>query len=200
MTTVYAICAVVGGTIFICQFIMSLVGMGGAEAELGAAEAGFDDVHQVGEAHHGMDPSLFFGILTFKTIVAALTFFGLAGLAAEAAAFTPGVTLAVAMASGIAAMFIVAMVMRALISLQEDATERIQDAIGKMGTVYLAVPGNKTGYGKVMLNLQSRTAEFQAVTFQDKLPTGSKVVVVDVVGPDTLEVIAAPETGRMGNE
>jgi membrane protein implicated in regulation of membrane protease activity len=201
MTTVYAICAVVGGVIFLVQFLMSIVGAGGAEADFGSGGTDqFDLTHGIDSAHHGADPSQFFGILTFKTIVAALAFFGLAGLAANAAGFTTGVTLAIAFASGVAAMFVVAALMRALLSLQEEGTEQIRNAIGQTGTVYLTIPGKKEGFGKVTLDIQSRTAEYQAVTFQDKLPTGSKIVVVDVIGPDTVEVIAAPETGRVFHE
>jgi hypothetical protein len=200
MTAVYAICAVVGGTIFLCQFVMSLVGIGGGGEAALDGDAGFDVTHQIDVAHHGADPSMFFGILTLKTIVAALAFFGLAGLAGQAAELGQLATLGVAVAAGLAATVVVALIMRALISLQEDGTERIAHAIGQSGTVYLTVPGQKAGFGKVTVNVANRDTEYQAVTFQDRLPTGSKVVVVDVVGPDTVEVIAAPETGRASNE
>jgi hypothetical protein len=89
--------------------------------------------------------------------------------------------------------------MRGLIKLQSEGTIHIEGAVGQPGTVYLKIPGNKTGLGKVTLNLQNRTVEYQACTFQGDLPTGAKVVVVSVVSPDTVEVVAAPETSRMSN-
>jgi hypothetical protein len=41
----------------------------------------------------------------------------------------------------------------------------------------------------VTLRLQNRTVEYQALTPHDALPTGSKVVVTGVLGPDTVEVV-----------
>jgi hypothetical protein len=38
--------------------------------------------------------------------------------------------------------------------------------------------------------------EFQALTSQQELPTGMPIVVVGVVGPDTVEVAAALEAER----
>jgi hypothetical protein len=55
----------------------------------------------------------------------------------------------------------------------------------------LPIPGKKGGIGKVTLNLQNRTVEYQAVTADKELPTGSKVVVVAVVSSDTVEVASA---------
>ncbi|HEV7224595.1 MAG TPA: hypothetical protein VGN42_17935, partial [Pirellulales bacterium] len=64
------------------------------------------------------------------------------------------------------------------------------------GTVYLRVPANKAGVGKVHLNLQNRTMEYEALTAQAELPVGAKVVVVNVAGPDTVEVELVPEPQR----
>jgi hypothetical protein len=53
------------------------------------------------------------------------------------------------------------------------------------------VPGQRAGVGKVTLKLQNRTVEYQALTPYQQLPTGSKVVVTAVLGPDTVEVAPA---------
>jgi hypothetical protein len=82
--------------------------------------------------------------------------------------------------------------MRTLFRLQSDGSVRIGRAVGHGGTVYLPIPGHKEGVGKVLLNVQNRTMEYQAVTSEDPLPTGCKVVVVAVLGSDTVEVIPAP--------
>ncbi len=82
--------------------------------------------------------------------------------------------------------------MRTLHQLKSDGTVRIQRAVGQNGTVYLSIPGQRSGAGKVTLCLQNRTVECQAVTPYQPLPTGSKVVVTAVVGPDTVEVAPAP--------
>jgi len=192
--TIYLSCALVGGTLLVCQFLLGLFGFGDHH------DAGADhDFHDAGghDAHggHGSDEaqaSWFVSALTFRSVVAALTFFGLAGLAATVNfGQEPPASLAVALAAGAGALFAVAYLMRALHRLKSDGTARIERAVGRTGTVYLTVPGQKAGLGKVTLNLQNRTVEYQALTPHQHLPTGSKVVVTAVVGTDTVEVVPA---------
>jgi hypothetical protein len=62
-------------------------------------------------------------------------------------------------------------------------------------TVYVPVPGAGGGAGKVLLTLQGRTVECQAVTSDSRvLPTGTPVTVVDVRAADLVEVVPTPST------
>jgi len=97
--------------------------------------------------------------------------------------------LGIAFAAGVAALAVVAWLMRSLGRLRADGTLRIDRAVGLTGTVYLSVPA-----GKVHLKLQNRIVEYLAVTANDELATGSRVVVVSVSAPGTVEVAAAPTT------
>ena len=181
---VFLVCFLVGGTLMVCQFVLSLLGLGGHH-DLGgdAHDVGGAELHDVGgheaggheadghdtqdhahATHHSGPTNWLVGVITFRTVVAALTFFGLAGLAASQTTGNPWLVLAVALAAGAGAMFIVAWIMRSLARLNAEGTARIERAVGKSGTVYLTVPGNKAGIGKVQLNLQNRTVECQAVT------------------------------------
>jgi hypothetical protein len=192
--TIYLICAVVGGTLLLCQFLLSLIGVG----DHGDTDAGHDfhdaggGDHHDAHADHAAHASWFIGVLTFRSLVAALTFFGLAGLTATVNfQQAPPLALAIALAAGIGALFGVAYLMHMLHQLKADGTVRIERALGQKGTVYLNIPGQKGGVGKVTLNLQNRTVEYQAVTPNEPLPTGAKIVVTAVLGPDTVEVIPA---------
>ncbi|HMC90033.1 MAG TPA: protein kinase [Gemmataceae bacterium] len=201
METIYTICALLGGTLLGVQFLMSLLGLGHHDG-VGSDfhDVAGHDVHAGGEAHdvsHDAQVSWFAGILTFRTVVAALTFFGLAGRASAAAETTPAGSLVIALAAGGAALFGVAFLMRSLYRLRAEGTARIDRALGHTATVYLSVPGHKSGAGKVHLNLQNRTVECQAVTAQEPLPCGTKVVVVGLAGPDTVEVVLAPSSERI---
>src|SRR5262249_28786695 len=149
------------------------------------------------DASHETHSSWFVGLLTFRTVVFALAFFGLAGRASSAAEVEPGSSLAVALLAAVAALFGVAYLMRSLYRLRSAGSVRIQRAVGSKATVYLTVPGNKACVGNVLLNVQNRTVEYQAVTAHDALPTGAPVTVVAVLGPDTVEVILAPSPERI---
>lgn len=199
METLYFICAVGGATLLVCQFVFSLLGFG-EHHDLDADH----DVHVEADHDHGGDQdhdhehqhSWFVGVLSLRAIVSAITFFGIAGMTGTARKMDEPATLGAAALAGLAAITVVAYTMRFLHKLKAEGTVRIDRAVGKNGTVYLTVPEKKSGVGKVTLSLQNRTMEYQAVTAESALATGSKIVVVGVVGPDTVEVAQASESER----
>jgi hypothetical protein len=210
METIYLICALSGGALLLCQLLLSLIGLGGHH------DVGGHDFHDLGghdgdvsghdgdatghhdaahdSSHEGV-AAWFVSMLTFRTLVSALTFFGLAGMAGNELWGETPTTFLVALAAGAGALFMVGSLMRSLYRLRAEGTVRMDRAVGKNGTVYLPIPGQKGGLGKVMLNLQNRTVECQALTSEQGLPTGAPIVVVAVLGPDTVEVAAAHSSG-----
>ena len=117
-----------------------------------------------------------------------MAFFGLSGLAAQSADCTPFNTLLIAVAAGLGAMYAVYAMLRATQSLRAEGTVHINRALGKEATVYLHIPANRHGAGKIQINLQNRTMEYLATTAGDAIPTGTTVVVAEVFGSDTVGV------------
>ncbi|HEY2416211.1 MAG TPA: NfeD family protein [Pirellulaceae bacterium] len=199
MATFFILCAVVGGTILICQFVLTLIGLGG--------EHGFDLSHEVvhdfatdsghaaggdeGNGHdaaHQHGSSWLFAAISFRTLVAAITFFGLIGSAAQQAQQSVGVQLLLALAAGIGAMYGVHWLITSIGRLGQDATLRVKSALGQEGTVYVPIAGDKGQAGKIQLKVQNRLVEFEAITsIHEKLTTGTKVRVVGITG-NILEV------------
>lgn len=200
MTSVFIFCAAVGGTIMVCQFVLSLVGLSHdmdiaddfshdapGDLHIGSADHAGDGGEHAQHSHdHGS--SWLFGVISFRTLVAAFAFFGLAGLAAESGGLNLAPQLVISLASGIAAMFGVHYIMKQLGRLGEDSTIRIYKAVGLEATVYVPIPADKASAGKVQLTLQNRLVEYEAITAAgERLATGSKVRVTAVRG-NTLEV------------
>lgn len=192
METLFLACAGLGGTLVGCQFLASLLGLGGDhDTDHGGAadhDASADQDHD--HAHHGHGNWLF-GVLTFRSVSAALMFFGLGGLTAFYYGANAPSAAGVAVGAGVGALYAVAGLMRWMAGLKSDGTVRIDRAVGREGSVYLRVPGEKAGAGKVHLNLQNRTVEYLAVTPGPELPTGAAVRVTGVIATDTVEVVAA---------
>ncbi len=201
MTAIFVFCAVVGGTILVCQFVLTLVGFGhdlGGGGDLAhdfSGDMSGGDVHS-GDVHtdvtHGdastdheassHGSSWLFGVISFRTLVAACAFFGLAGLAAESGGLNRILQVLIASASGIAAMYGTHYLVKQLGRLGEDSTLRAGRALGREGTVYIPIPAKKASAGKIQLAVQNRIVEYEAITSGDKLPPGAKVRVVAVRG------------------
>jgi len=194
MTYVFLFCAAVGGTVMVLQFVLTLIGLGGESFDLDVdgdvdfdVDTDFDaDIDLDGAEHVGS--SWMFGVLSFRTVMAAMAFFGLTGMACHSADMPPGKTLLVAAAAGLAAMYAVYWMMRGMKLLKAEGTARIQRAVGRHATVYTTIPAEESGTGKIQINLQNRTMEYLALTSGRALSPGAKVVVVDVVTSDTVEV------------
>lgn len=198
MQYIYLGCAIAGGTFLLIQMVMMLVGLGDGDLDFDT-DTDFDgDFHGgAGDSSAGgHSDSWFVGVLSIRTLTAAVTFFGLAGLTSLKnfdAGETPSALAAIV--AGFGALYGTYWVMKSLMRLQQDGTVRIERSVGKHGTVYIPIPGNHDGAGKIQLSLQGRYVEYQAVTpSPEKLPTGAKIVVVSVVSGDTVEVEPLLET------
>jgi hypothetical protein len=207
--TVFLITAIIGGTVMACQFVLTLLGMDDGDAGVGHHDAG--SIHDAGISHDGAmdhpnawsdagdaqlhpDTSWLFGVVSFRTLVAAAAFFGAAGRASIAAGVSEGRSLVVAVLAGLAAMYGMYWLMRGISHLQATGNERIGNAVGRRATVYVPVPADGQGAGKVQLSMQNRIVEFQAITDEtEKLRTGETVEVVAVAGSDVLRVRRVPQ-------
>jgi len=196
MSTIFILCAIVGGTILVCQFVLTLIGLGGECLDFADD---IPDSHDFGNLESGehLGSTFLFGIISFKTMVAALTFFGLTGMAARTGGFNLPMQLLIALVCGGAALVIVHWLMKTLFQLGQTGTVEITNTIGKTATVYIPIPGGAEGTGKVQIEVQGRLEEFAATTTtDDKLITGAKVVVVDVIDGTTLKVEPLKETAE----
>jgi hypothetical protein len=199
MLLFYTVCAVVGGTILVVQFVLSLVGMeqdsgwSGDVHDGPVGDAGHGDIGPTDDAGHGHfdahDSSWFFRLLSFRSVIAALAFFGLGGGLGTSLEFSPYSAFVLAVSAGVVAMLLVAWVFRLLMTLREEGTLRIGAAVGQPGTVYLNIPGRRAGAGKVTVTVQNQSLEFEALTNEEGLLTGTPVIVTGVVNDHTLEVM-----------
>ena len=180
MQTAYLVCAVIGGTMLVIQTLLLAVGGGGEEAELD-----FEETVDADAAHDS-----FLKILSLKTVVAFLTFFGLSGLAGLRAELGSVTTLAISVAAGLIAVHVVAWLMAGLARLQSRGNLDLEKALGRTAKVYVSIPGARKAGGKVTLAVQGRMVECKAITAGAGISSGSEVRVVGLSGTDTLEVSA----------
>ncbi len=176
MLTFFMVFAIVGSVIVVIQLLFSLLGV--------AMEAvDFHDGHGVEHA-----PSVLFGILGIRALSAGAAFFGLTGLAAGTAQLPLYITIPLALAAGLVGMFSIAWLIETMYGLHAEGNVDVAKAVGQQGRVYLTIPGQESGKGKVMIDVQGRTMEYLAVTDGETLPTGTEVVVVEVGNEEVLRV------------
>lgn len=179
METVYFYSAVIGGGLLVLQVLMLL--LGGSDSDFDADGSPDMDASDV-------QASTVLFQLSLKTVVAFVTFFGLAGMACIQAEVNTTTTLLVALGAGLFAFVMVGQIMRWMVSLQSKGNLNLASAVGQSAKVDLRIPARHSGTGKVLVVVGGRMKAQKAVTAGDEIPTGAEVRIQKLTAPDTFEV------------
>jgi hypothetical protein len=179
----FTIPAVVGTLYFMLQFLMQGIG-GDLDLDVDA-DGGFDTTgigHEVGHD---------FKVLSLQTLSAFFMGGGWMGWAAyRLLELSPFMSSIVAVVAGVSVGWMLVALMRAVLRLQGSGNIGLGDAVGLEGEVYIEVPADGAGAGRVKLVVQQRLREFDAVQGGgEPITTGTRVRVARAnTGSNTLLV------------
>ncbi|MGN6421633.1 MAG: serine protease [Pseudobacter sp.] len=162
--------------IFLIQTIMTFVGADTADG----LSADFDS-----DLHGGEAP---FQLFSLRNLVNFLLGFSWGGISFYTTIPNQTLLITVALAIGISFIFIFFLVIRQVQKLGEDNSFRISNTISGTAEVYLAIPAQMSGKGKVLISIKGSMRELEAMTAQDRIPTGSVVRVIKVESDNILIV------------
>jgi hypothetical protein len=92
--------------------------------------------------------------------------------------------------AGLLASYLQALAFRAAMKLESTGNFDYQRTIGKSATVYIRIPKERTGKGKVMINLEDRFIEVEAITDEKTdLLSKSMVEIIGLENDTTVVVI-----------
>jgi membrane protein implicated in regulation of membrane protease activity len=189
MYYLFLICAVLGGTIFVIQFLMTVFGLGLDNLEI-PHDLNVDTFDHGEVADHGS--TWLFGVISFRTLTAAMAFFGLAGLGALESNQGFAVAMLVALIAAATALICVHLMMQSLFRLKKEGSIGIEQSVGRRGTTYIPIPPHKAGAGKIQMKVHNCLKEYRAMTDEpSEICTGTPIEVVDVISPNTVEVRTA---------
>lgn len=171
---IFALIAVPSTLVLVVQTILLLVGIGGDDLDADGVDItgnGIGDTPGDG----GADGLALFSL---RGIMAMAAVGGWSGLVMYEAGIDLTVTVVLAAAFGFMALVGIAYLMKLAARLQQDGTLDLGYAIGKVGTVYIPIPAEMKGSGKISLTMQERFIEVDAMTTCGrKLTTGESVRV-----------------------
>jgi len=190
--------------ILLIQTILTLIGLGhdgdvdgvdadtdtGIEFHGGDADADHDIGHDFShDGDHGMDSGADFRFFSIRGLVAFFTLFGWVGALLGAGPMNKVLAVIIAILSGLAAMFLIALIFYGVSRLQSSGNIRYANAVGRTGEVYLTIPASRKGTGKVQVVIQERLIEVNAMTDINKpIPTGANVKITGMLGDHVLLV------------
>lgn len=172
LARVYALIAIPSTLILVVQTVLLFLGVG--DGDDGIDLTGDGQIDTPGDG--GSDGLALFSV---RGIMAMLCVGGWSGLALCASGAAQWLTVLLSLLCGLAALFMIAYLMRAAMKLQSSGNISLAAAIGKTGRVYIPIPPRTQGSGKITLTLQERFIEADAVTTAGRrLATGEAVRIV----------------------
>ncbi|MGQ8338780.1 hypothetical protein ACUNWD_19635 [Sunxiuqinia sp. A32] len=133
--------------------------------------------------------SIPFQFLSLKNIVGFFTMFGWSGLGFMNSGLDIWLVILLSTICGLLMMFAMASLFYFMSKLAETGNLQLKNAIGKLGEVYLTIPANRAGFGKVQITIQGTLQTLDAITDENEsISTSSIIKVLDVIDDQLLLV------------
>lgn len=164
--------------IFVIQTILTFIGMdsdGGLDVPDGGMSADTDA---------GTFP---FQLFTFRNFINFFLGFGWTAITLAGNAH-PVLVIIVSILVGVALVAAVMYIFYLMSKMEQSGNIETSSAVGCKGSVYLTIPGERQGEGKVQINIQGAVREFDAMTNGDTLPNGCPIEVTQVLNENMLLV------------
>ncbi len=164
--------------IFVIQTIMTFLGLGDHDADfdLDTSDGSFD-----------ADPSM--NLLTFRNLVNFCLGFGWTAVLMHEKIQSNALLIIVSVIVGILLVTVVMWIFKWLSGMQQTGNIDVhKSAVGCEGKVYLTIPGERKGEGKVQITINNAVREYDAVTDGETIPTGKAIKVTEVINDYTLLV------------
>lgn len=185
--------------VFVIQTVMTFLGAAGdtdfdintdmdtagpSDIGDGSVDVGADV--ETGESGHlgtGMN------LLTFRNFINFLIGFGWTAILLKDSIPATGLRMLIAILVGIVLVAIVMLLFKWLTDMQQSGNINVfKSAVDCEGSVYLTIPGERAGEGKVQITINNAVREYAAVTDGPTLKTGQRIRVVEAVSSNTLLV------------
>lgn len=166
--------------IFVIQTILTFIGMdsdGGLDVPDGGMSADTDA---------GTFP---FQLFTFRNFINFFLGFGWTAITLAGNAH-PVLVVIVSILVGVALVAAVMYIFYLMSKMEQSGNIETSSAVGCRGSVYLTIPGERQGEGKVQINIQGAVREFDAMTNGNTLPNGCPIEVTQVLNENMLLVTA----------
>ena len=172
--------------IFIIQTIMTFIGADGMDADLDSFSGNdidtnldFPDM----DGHSGMN------LYTFRNFINFFLGFGWTAILLQEKIQSAAILILISVAVGVMLVTLVMYIFKWLNSMQQSGNINIyKSAVGCKGQVYLTIPAERKGMGKVQISINDSIREYDAITDGDTIKTGTNIKVTEVINENTLLV------------
>jgi hypothetical protein len=168
--------AIPASLIFIIQTIMTFMGTDSSDG----IQADFD-----GDLSGADAP---FQLFSLRNLINFLLGFSWTGISFYTTISNKLLLIGLSLVVGVLFVYLFFLIIRQVQKLAEDNSFKITNTLNKTAEVYLTIPENKKGKGKVMISVNGAYHELEAMTENDRIQSGAVVKVVRIESGNILIV------------
>ncbi|MEQ7800394.1 hypothetical protein ABDJ41_11360 [Pedobacter sp. ASV1-7] len=154
--------------IFAVQTVMTFLGLDSADG----IDADFD-----GNLDHADAP---FQLFSFRNLINFLLGLSWTGISFYQLIGNKPLLILLSIAVGIGFILLFFAIIKQIQKLAEDNTFKTEHALNKSGSVYLRIPGQRSGRGKVQVSVKGSFKELDAITDQDTIESGANIRIIKI--------------------
>lgn len=177
----YWMIAIAVSVVFAIQMALTLIGLGDTDADA--------DISDMGDGNgETMDTGGAIQLFTIRNTVNFLLGVGWGGVCLSSVIQNRFLLALAAIVCGciLVAAFII--MYRQLMKLEGNGSYRIEESVGQVCEVYMRIPANRSGSGKVQISFHGSVQELSAQTEGEAISSGTKVRVTQVIDKAVLIV------------
>ncbi len=160
--------AIIASLIFMVQLIFTIIGTDFTDGLHADFDGDLDAVHGP------------FQLFSFRNLINFLMGFGWTGVAFYHSFQNQMLLVILAAIVGCLFVIIFFIIIKQIMKLTEDNTFNIDKLVGKTAEVYLRIPEQKSGKGKVQVSLNGSNHELLAVTETEEIASGNLVKIIRI--------------------
>ncbi|MBQ9169314.1 MAG: NfeD family protein [Bacteroidaceae bacterium] len=173
--------AIVVSVVFLIQMALTLIGLGDTDAggDMGDLDTGGADMSD-GNGDT-MDTGGAIQLFTIRNTVNFLLGVGWGGVCLSSVIENRLLLAVAALLCGCIMVGAFILMYRQLMKLEGNGSYRIEESVGQVCEVYIRIPAQFSGSGKVQVSFHGSVQELSAQTEGDAIPSGTKVRVTRVI-------------------
>ncbi len=176
-------CALVASTVFLVQMVLTMLGMDGHDVDVDFDTADFGDMDS-----DTMDMGGAVSLFSIRNMVNFFVGFGWAGISFHHLIPSPLLLVLVSVAVGCLFVWVFFLIKKQMKRFEANGAFDIKNCQGRTANVYLRIPGENAGKGKVQISVNGAFHEVDALTDGEAIASGQKVRVVEIIDGETLRV------------
>ncbi|MCF0198008.1 MAG: hypothetical protein HUK02_08165 [Bacteroidaceae bacterium] len=182
MMRFYWTVALVTSLVFVIQFILTFVGIGDTDSD-------FDFQSDVdASAGDTLDTGGAMQLFTVRNFINFLLGLGWGGVCFSSITQNHLLLALLALATGAVFVAIFVAIFKQAKRLESNGAYQIKDCVGQVCDVYLRIPANRSGQGKVQVSFGGSVQELAAATNGDAIASGTKVYITSLLDDHTVLV------------